>query len=219
LENPSAPVPRTAATDLVKLAADRFHRLGRAAEIGVFQGDFAATNLMYWKGKYFGVDAWDYRKGESEHDKNFKDEKINQHNYEVAQSKTDFAGSRVKLIRNLSIAAARTFPDEYFDWIYIDALHTKAAAAADLSAWWPKLRHGGLLSGDDFGDAHMKPLLKRWQKYFGKHGNWVGIDQPGIEWGVIGTVQDFAKEHCIVIHATWLHDCYTFPAWYAVKPF
>ena len=61
-------------------------------------------------------------------------------------------GSRATLVKALSLEAAKRFPPAHFDWIYVDALHTYDAVLADLRAWWPKLRPGGLLSGDDYGD-------------------------------------------------------------------
>ena len=40
-----------------------------------------------------------------------------------------------------------------------DALHTYEAVLADLRAWWPRLRRGGLLSGDDYGDERDLSLI------------------------------------------------------------
>jgi hypothetical protein len=36
------------------------------------------------------------------------------------------------------------------DFIYIDAAHDGPAVRADLDAYWPLLRHGGVLLGDDY---------------------------------------------------------------------
>ena len=47
-------------------------------------------------------------------------------------------------MQELSVKAAENFEDAYFDWVYIDALHTEAALATDLEAWYPKVRAGGL---------------------------------------------------------------------------
>lgn len=42
------------------------------------------------------------------------------------------------------------FEDNYFDFIYIDANHTYDGVKADLEAWWPKLKDGGMFCGDDY---------------------------------------------------------------------
>jgi hypothetical protein len=56
----------------------------------------------------------------------------------------------VKLIKGFSVEVAAEFPDEFFDFVYIDADHTYAAVRADILAWWPKVRSGGVLGGHDF---------------------------------------------------------------------
>jgi len=40
------------------------------------------------------------------------------------------------------------------DLLYIDASHTEAAVHADLATWWPLVRDGGVVFGDDFIDAY-----------------------------------------------------------------
>lgn len=67
----------------------------------------------------------------------------------------------VHVLREWSLAAAATFPDEYFDWWYIDANHLQVEK--DLAAWWPKLRHGGWGTGHDYtevpGHIDVKPKV------------------------------------------------------------
>ena len=57
---------------------------------------------------------------------------------------------RWRMVENSTIAAAALFPDEAFDWLYLDATHTYAEAKRDLAAWYPKLKVGGLMSGHDY---------------------------------------------------------------------
>jgi hypothetical protein len=42
------------------------------------------------------------------------------------------------------------FPDRSLDFVYLDGDHRFGAVQADLACWTPKVRVGGILSGDDF---------------------------------------------------------------------
>ncbi len=49
-----------------------------------------------------------------------------------------------------SVDVAGRFPDESFDFIFIDADHSYSAVLADLNAWFPKLKPGGIIGGHDW---------------------------------------------------------------------
>jgi hypothetical protein len=49
-----------------------------------------------------------------------------------------------------SVAAAALFAPRTFDLVYIDASHVEENVLADLEAWYPKVRPGGLLCGHDW---------------------------------------------------------------------
>ena len=53
-------------------------------------------------------------------------------------------------ILTTSVRAARLFPDETVAFCFIDADHSYASVTADLRAWWPKVRAGGMLAGHDY---------------------------------------------------------------------
>lgn len=44
---------------------------------------------------------------------------------------------------------AAEFEDESVDFIFIDGAHTFEGVTKDLEAWWPKLKHGARMGGDD----------------------------------------------------------------------
>lgn len=52
--------------------------------------------------------------------------------------------------RMTSIDAAQLFPHEFFDWVYIDGNHSYSEVLNDLRSWWPKVKPGGNLAGDDY---------------------------------------------------------------------
>lgn len=206
--------------DLAIVAEEFFSQTGNAAEIGVYQGDFSKKNVGKWSGQYYMIDAWQFRKVDAENglmDKNYQDSATNDQNMQVAKENAlQHAGvnkARIHVIRSLSVPAAALFPDKHFDWLYLDAMHDYENVLNDLKAWWPKLRPGGLMSGDDYGDSVDTPLMtsQRFAAKFSENAYRNG-------WGVQRAVLEFANLNGLTLHVTWANDCYREPAWYLVKP-
>jgi hypothetical protein len=57
--------------------------------------------------------------------------------------------NRVQFIRFPSPRVASLFDDGSLDAVLIDAIHEYDECTADINAWWPKLKSGGYLAGDD----------------------------------------------------------------------
>jgi len=200
--------------DFAIVAQQKFVKTGKAAEVGVFQGSFSEKNLHHWQGQYYMIDAWSFRPGDIG-DKNYKDDSMNDANMNKAKQRTKFAGDRRHVIQALSTDGAKKFESDSMDWVYLDALHTYDALKSDLHAWYPKLRPGGLMSGDDYGDMKDTNMVNasRWEKMYGPVAK-----KPENQWGVIRALKEFTTEHNIQLHVTWLNDCYAYNAWYFVKP-
>ena len=158
--------------------------LGSGVEVGVREGFFSQEILNQWEGReLILVDAW--RHLPDYHDcANLSDEEFARMHERV---RLRFAAiSRVRILRALSIDAARFFPLHYFDWIYLDANHSYESTAINLYEWWPTLRPGGFFAGHDFynaiPDENNKPIK---------------IDEPTEEslkiWGVKPAVEEFAE--------------------------
>jgi len=73
--------------------------------------------------------------------------------------------NRYTIMHMDSLAAAKLIADATFDFVYIDADHSFEAVAADILAWAPKVRPGGLLCGHDFNHPDF-PGVKRAVKQF-----------------------------------------------------
>lgn len=76
--------------------------------------------------------------------------------------RTEPYADRRRVIRDFSLQAAARFNDRSLDLVYIDANHGYEAVRADLAAWWPKVRPGGILAGHDYSynpDMHVLGVI------------------------------------------------------------
>lgn len=56
----------------------------------------------------------------------------------------------LRIVRQESCMAAMMFPDGYFDFVFIDASHYYYDVLADICAWLPKVKKGGVIGGHDY---------------------------------------------------------------------
>lgn len=70
----------------------------------------------------------------------------------------------VRLIPALTVDAASWWPGRV-DFLYIDADHREASVRLDLTTWWPKLRPGGLIAGDDYDNPLYPGVTKAWNDF------------------------------------------------------
>jgi cephalosporin hydroxylase len=88
----------------------------------------------------------------------------------------DALGHRFRVLAQPSVEAAATFTDESCDVIWLDADHSYAAVRADIEAWWPKVRPGGILGGDDY-HSDLPGVMRAVRERFGD------VPSPGIRNG------------------------------------
>lgn len=50
-----------------------------------------------------------------------------------------------------SMQTANRWQTDQFDLVFIDGSHEYDAVKADLDAWWPLVKNGGIIAGHDFG--------------------------------------------------------------------
>lgn len=87
----------------------------------------------------------------------------------------------VKVIRDYSFNAVKQFPDECFDFVYIDADHTFEGCYQDIIDWYPKIKKEGILCGHDY-----RAMNHIQSKKTGK--------RLELRYGVMEAVNKFAKE-------------------------
>jgi hypothetical protein len=133
------------------------------AEIGVWQGDFSEQILHRCRpARLHLIDPWVFTtafgkrwygglKAQNQHEMDAI--------YESVRGR--FANCHeVQIHRSTSMSAAALFPDDYFDWVYIDGNHDYEFVLEDLGNFAPKIKRGGCLTGDDYGwDSPEEPGL------------------------------------------------------------
>lgn len=62
--------------------------------------------------------------------------------------------AHVSPIMSQSVQAAELFADRSIDFCFIDADHREVAVRADIAAWLPKVKPGGILAGHDYENGH-----------------------------------------------------------------
>lgn len=120
---------------------------GEGIEVGTYRGDYSVQLLSRWHGKrLYSLDCW-----VEQDPKIYTDNPQGQEqNYQMTVAKLAPFGERSKIIRAFSVDAAKNFSKRSLDFAYLDANHSYEATLADLEAWGPKVRDGGLLCGDDY---------------------------------------------------------------------
>jgi len=97
--------------------------------------------------EFYSVDHW---RGSLEdahqEDQDVRDGRL----YEIFLENIRPVKNYVRPICSDSADAAQQFADRSVDFVYIDAEHTYAAVSRDIAAWWPKVKCGGVLAGDDW---------------------------------------------------------------------
>jgi len=150
-------------------------------ELGVAGGSFSMRIVESGKfDKVFGVDTYD-------------DYYHHIDEYREAISRVGLM-SNYSLLRMTFEEALSLFPDEFFDFIYVDGFaHTGQEGGQTLADWYPKLKVGGIMAGDDYHD-----------------------DWPLVQWAV----NDFASALGVglsITEKTESHSYNRYPSWFIAK--
>lgn len=159
---------------------------GPGVEVGVCQGIFSEWILQHWHGPLlYLVDPWTdlpgYRDLPYDHEANY---------HETLTRMLPFVG-RYLILRKTSLEAASQFEDGSLDFVYLDGDHRYEAVRADLEAWYPKVRRGGMLAGDDYG------FLPEQSVDF-------GLGNEPLIFGVKRAVDEFVVAHEKNVSIDWL---------------
>lgn len=164
-----------------------------AAEIGVAEGRNAADMLRRVpRMTLHMIDPWEHQPKKQWNDGGNRPQPEMDDWYRQALERTDEFADRRRVHRAYSPAVAAEFANDYFDFVFLDGNHSYDAVVADIAAWWPKVKAGGILAGHDYVRNPDKNVV-----------------------GVIPAVREFmAREKLQMQHLTGCNDC----SWAIRKP-
>lgn len=94
-------------------------------------------------------------------------------------------GRRCTILHMDRLAASEHVEDGTLDFVFIDALHEYEPFKADLSAWGPKVRPGGCITGHDHHWASVRQVLDEtlpgWVEHDASVWTWDVPDDAGSE--------------------------------------
>jgi hypothetical protein len=169
--------------DHLKVLLDRrklfelFPKNGIVAELGVAEGGNAKKILEITKPKkLFLVDKWPLDVSKTrELNALGKSASLELSNKKFNSVKEKFqdeiASEKVVIVRRESVKAMKTFPDNYFDWVYIDTTHTYEQTLKELEICRLKVKKNGIISGHDYCHGITYPfwVIQAVQEFCIKH--------------------------------------------------
>lgn len=127
---------------------------GVVCEIGVAEGEFSQNIIDHTSPqKLHLIDPWVHQEREdyAKDANNVSNEEGNRRfNAVSTQFQSHTAIGQVEIHRAFSYDVADEFPDNYFDWIYVDAVHSYEGAKEDLLRFLPKVKQDGFIFGHDY---------------------------------------------------------------------
>lgn len=132
-------------------------------EVGVYRG--ATAQRILWKCPWVKmtlIDSWT-------EDENPSDDPCTQQTQAEHDANREAARQAVASIHALnrtnwfygeSLVAAQSLGGTYFDLVFLDADHRYESVKADIQAWLPKVRSGGILCGHDSKQESVQRAVK-----------------------------------------------------------
>jgi len=147
-------------------------------ELGVFEGENFDLMIEHKPKTAVAVDAWLDDGIASRNDSGYAQDTLDKQYQSFASRMAD--KPFVKIYREYTFKAVSHFPDEYFDLIYIDADHTYKGCLKDIEDWYPKVKKGKFLIGDDYREA--------------------SAQRTGVKFGVIEAVNSFTQDNNLKVY-------------------
>lgn len=126
----------------------RKYQCERVCELGVYRGDHFMEMVKHNPKLAVAVDTWNNDGVHSSRDASYSKEELTEQ-LEYFKSLVDDLDF-VIILKEQTAEAAKHYPDNYFDFVYVDADHSYESCLADITAWYPKIKSGKFLVGHDY---------------------------------------------------------------------
>jgi len=160
-------------------AVNYFPTNSHFVEIGSFKGcssSYMAVEIIN-SGKSIQFDCVDTWEGSWEHQAGqpFEDPNVVAGNlFEVFESNMSLVAGHYRAIRLPSVEAANLYPDNSLDFVFIDGDHEYDSVRADVTAWLPKIKEGGVIAGHDFEYTPVNTAIKEiFNEFIIMDGCWI----------------------------------------------
>ena len=138
--------------DVYKRIVESVPSGGHIVEVGAWKGastSYLAVEAQHKKMRIDVVDTW---AGSKEHME--MSEVIGNSVFGTFVDNLRPLINYINPIRTDSVIASKMYDEESLDAVFIDADHRYESVKADILAWMPKIKKGGILSGHDYIDIH-----------------------------------------------------------------
>jgi len=158
-----------------KMMVEQAPSIAHFVEVGSFKGrssSFMAVEIINSK-KQIRFDCVDTWQGSEEHQAGqaYQDFDVVQGTlYNAFLNNMKPVEGYFNSIRLPSVDAANRYSDQSLDLVFIDAAHDYESVSADIKAWLPKIKPGGVISGHD---REHPPILQSVNELLGPH-NFMG---------------------------------------------
>lgn len=145
-------IPNTNRETLAQMFGTLGYRVG--VEVGTERGLYAEVLCRENPGvTLYCVDAWKAYRGYRDHVDQRKLDRF------FDETTARLRPYHAELVRMFSVEAAATFTNASQDFVYLDGNHRLEQVVADLAAWAPKVRPGGIIAGHDYLKAKLPSLM------------------------------------------------------------
>lgn len=122
------------------------------AELGCAEGLFSRDILNWGVPKHYLVDTWatiQGQRGDGGNDQGWHDANLDN----VKKLVKPF-GNKAVILRGFSVDMAARVENVSLGFVNVDCDHSYEGVKADISAWWPKLKTGGVMAFHDYEMPH-----------------------------------------------------------------